>query len=499
MTRILLAGLFHETHSFTDDVTGLAQMRIHRGAALLARAGDGSQIDGFLQVAGEEGWEVVPAVSYAATPSGLVEHTVFEAFWSELDAALRDALAAGLDGIFLSLHGAMLTTEEPDVEGELLRRIRAIPGAGALPLFGVFDLHATLTPAMTLLADGLVCYRENPHVDARETAVRAARLLRHSLASTRRPRQWLRNMPILWPPTGTGTADEPMRSLEAEARAIEASHPAILAVNVVAGFSFSDTPLAGLAFGIVAEPDAPGIDAALDRLASLAWEAREAGLPAEEDMDAVLSRILPIRRGPVLLVEPADNIGGGAPGDCTGILRALLRHDVAGAGVILADAEAVQALRDAAIGQEVTLPLGGKGSRLDPGPVTLPVRLVSRSSGRFLLEDRNSHLAAAVGSMVEMGPCAVVRHRGITILLTTHKTPPFDLGQWRSQGIDPEGFSVIGVKAAVAHRRAYDRIAVESHTVRSAGPCSSDLTTLPYVRLRRPVYPLDPVAAEAFC
>jgi len=498
MTRILLAGLFHETHSFTDDVTGPAQFRIHRGAALLARAGDGSQIDGFLQVAAEQGWEVVPTVSYAATPSGLVDHAVFEAFWGELDAALRNALKIGLDGIFLSLHGAMLTTAEPDVEGELLRRIRAVPGAAALPLFGVFDLHATLTPAMAALADGLICYRENPHVDARETAVRAARLLRDSLASGRRPRQWLRNMPILWPPTGTGTADEPMRGLEAEARAIEAGHSGILAVNVVAGFSFSDTPLAGLAFGIVAEPDAEGVEAALDRLAALAWASRETGLPAEEDADEVLRRILPVRRGPVLLVEPADNIGGGAPGDCTSILRALLRHDAAGAGVILADAGAVEALRDAAIGQEMTLPLGGKGSRLDPGPVTLPVRLLSRSSGRFTLEDRNSHLAAAVGAEVEMGPCAVVGFRGITILLTTHKTPPFDLGQWRSQGIDPESFRIIGVKAAVAHRRAYDPIAATSHTLRSPGPCSSGLSLLPYRRLRRPVYPLDPDAGLAF-
>lgn len=498
MTRILLAGLFHETHSFTDDVTGFGQMRIHRGAELLARAGDRSQIDGFLGVAAEEGWEVVPAVSYAATPSGTVDHAVFEAFWSELETALRKALAVGLDGIFLSLHGAMLTTAEPDVEGELLRRIRATPGAAGLPLFGVFDLHATLTPAMTELADGLVCYRENPHVDARDTAARATRLLRHCLATGRRPRQWLRNMPILWPPTGTGTADEPMRGLEAEARAIEASHPGILAVNVVAGFSFSDTPLAGLAFGVVAEPGAAGVEAALARLSTLAWKTREAGLPAEEDVDEVLRRILPVKRGPVLLVEPADNIGGGAPGDCTAILQALLRHEVENAGVILADAEAVQALSGATIGEEMALPLGGKGSRLDPGPVTLPVRLLSRSSGRFTLEDRNSHLAAAVGTEVEMGPCAVVRYRGITILLTTHKTPPFDLGQWRSQGIEPESLSVIGVKAAVAHRRAYDPIAAGSHTVRSLGPCASDIALLPYTRLRRPVYPLDTAMSAPF-
>ena len=48
------------------------------------------------------------------------------------------------------------------------------------------------------------------------------------------------------------------------------------------------------------------------------------------------------------------------------------------------------------------------------------------------------------GVRIEMGPCAVVRHGGVTILLTAKKTPPFDLGQLRSQGIEPESLSVIG-------------------------------------------------------
>src|SRR5580698_2058461 len=41
MTRIFLAGIFHETHSFTDDVTGIDRFMIHRGQALLDRIGDG--------------------------------------------------------------------------------------------------------------------------------------------------------------------------------------------------------------------------------------------------------------------------------------------------------------------------------------------------------------------------------------------------------------------------------------------------------------------------
>ncbi|MBA2587109.1 MAG: MlrC C-terminal domain-containing protein, partial [Alphaproteobacteria bacterium] len=73
----------------------------------------------------------------------------------------------------------------------------------------------------------------------------------------------------------------------------------------------------------------------------------------------------------------------------------------------------------------------------------------------------------------------------------TKRLAPMDLGQWRSQGINPEDLTMIGIKAAVGHRRAYDPIAAASFTVSTAGPCTSDLARLPYKRLRRPVFPLD--------
>src|SRR5207249_2389225 len=103
----------------------------------------------------------------------------------------------------------------------------------------------------------------------------------------------------------------------------------------------------------------------------------------------------------------------------------------------------------------------------------------------------HSHLASMCGIHINMGPSAVVRSGGVRILLTSRKTPPFDLGQWRSQGIDPESLRVIGVKAAVAHRRAYDPIAKASYTVDTPGPCSSNLRAFPFRKIRRPVFPLD--------
>jgi len=158
--------------------------------------------------------------------------------------------------------------------------------------------------------------------------------------------------------------------------------------------------------------------------------------------------------------------------------------------VAITDAAAVKALTNVPIGGKASLAIGGKGSRLDLGPVTLEVELVSRSNGRFELEDLKSQIVV-LGRTIDMGPSAVVRHRGLTILLMSLRLAPMDLGQWRSQGIDPEKLSAIGIKAAVGHRRAYDKIASASYTVRTRGPCTSDLTQLPYRRIRRPVYPLD--------
>jgi microcystin degradation protein MlrC len=489
VTKVLLAGLYHETNTFAPEVTDTAQFTVRRGAELLDCAADGSPIDGFLEVAAEEGWTVAPALSASAMPSGPVADRVLESFWAGLEDAVNRSV--GLDAIFLALHGAMVTESTEDPEGEMLQRLRALPMAAELPIFGVFDLHANVSPRMVAHANGLVAYRENPHVDARLSACRAAKLLARALRERRVPRMVHAAVPILWPPGGTGTADPPMSELEALARQIEREDPDIWAVNVAAGFAFADVFNAGVSFSAVMTGPSESAEAALDRLAARAQALRERGLADERTVDEVLSEILPVRRGPVLLVEPADNIGGGAPGDGTAILRALLRHRAENAAVIINDASAVGLLQNVPLGGSTRLSIGGKGWPLDEGPVAATGVLLSRSDGRFTLEDRRSHLAAMQGIHVDMGPCAVVRVDGVTILLTSRRTPPFDLGQWRSQGIEPSSLAIIAVKAAVAHRQAYDPITAASYRVLTPGPCASDLRTLPYRRVRRPIFPLD--------
>lgn len=484
--RVLIAGLFHETHTFLEGTTTLGEFAVLRGEEMLGRAGDSSPRGGVLERAQVFQWTTIPAVDFCALPSAIVEDEVFEAYWREL----RPCLERNLEAICLVLHGAMVCESIADVEGELLRRIRSVVGPGVL-IFGVFDLHANFTGDMAALADGLVGYRENPHTDGRRAGEIAAELLQRSLITRQRPKMAWRHPAIMWPPTGTGTAQEPMASLEAMARRLEARHPEFWAVSVVAGFSFADTPETGVSFVIVHTGEDAMASAALDELCAHAEVHRAEGNATDPAVSEVMAQLRPLPPGLTVLVEPADNIGGGAPGDATGLLRALLEFEIPNAAIAINDPAAVEALGKLRPGDRVVVPIGGRGSRLDAGPVTLEVELIRTSDGRFELEDKNSHLASMSGDFYDMGPCAVVRAGNLTMLLTSRKTPPFDLGQWRSQGIEPTAFSVIAVKAAVAHRRAYDPIATRMLWVNTPGPCTSDLRGLPYVKIRRPIFPLD--------
>ncbi len=497
--RVLLAGLFHETHTFLEGTTSLREFEIARGKELFARRGDASPLGGFLEIADDCGWEVLPTIDYRATPGATVDDAVFESFWSELQQRAIPEIREGIDAIYLVLHGAMVSQTYPDVEGELLHRIRRLDGAARVPIFGVYDLHANFTWTMASNVECLVAYRENPHTDAKDAAIRAARLLQRRFETGQQTRMIWTGTNLVWPPTGVATANDPMRALESLAREIEAAQTNVWAVNVNAGYSFADTLDTGVSFGAVIEhhdgdPARPPELDELARLVRLADELRDQGNVTDRPIDAVLDELDRDAPGLTAIVEPSDNIGGGAPGDGTGILRAFVERGFENAAVAINDPEAVAALADLQPGEMKTLAIGGKGSRLDAGPLELEVELVSRSDGRFELEDKQSHLASMSGSFFDMGSTAVVRHEGVIILLSSRKTPPFDLGQWRSQGVDPAALSFIGIKAAVAHRAAYDPITSRSFWVDTPGPCTSNLKNLPFRRIRRPVFPLDAAA-----
>ena len=78
--------------------------------------------------------------------------------------------------MYLDLHGAMVSEQVDDGEGEFLRRVREAVGSD-IPVIASLDFHANVTQAMFAHSDALICYRTYPHVDMAQTGQRCAQLL----------------------------------------------------------------------------------------------------------------------------------------------------------------------------------------------------------------------------------------------------------------------------------------------------------------------------------
>ncbi len=172
--RVILAGIFHETHTFLEGETTLADFTRRDGDAMFAARGDGSPLAGVLEVAEEHAWNILPVIDLRATPSAIVADNVVDVFWEAFQETVHREQERGIDGVCLVLHGAMTTRSLQDVEGELLRRLRALPALARVPVCGVLDLHGNISPDTIELADGMIAYRRNPHTDACAAGAAAA-------------------------------------------------------------------------------------------------------------------------------------------------------------------------------------------------------------------------------------------------------------------------------------------------------------------------------------
>ncbi|CAL1517215.1 M81 family metallopeptidase [Chitinophaga sp. MM2321] len=483
---IFVSGLFHETHTFLRDKTELAHFKevsLYHGQEILEHNQDNSSpMDGFLSYAREKKWQVIPGVQLAAMPSGTVKEDVITYFRKHFFSSL-EKVCDSIDAVYLVLHGAMVSENTPDVEGSLLEELHHfLQRKGRdIPVVAVLDLHANVSQKMMDYSTCMYAYRKNPHTDARDAAIRAAQLLDHILTHPDVRKVYHQSRHII-PPTGLGTAAEPMKSLLMHAAAIEASDPDVLCINVMGGYAYADIPDCGFSLGCYTKGDTEKARIYLAELMALLEENLISAYPPENSLEEVwtILRNEPDVTAPVLLIEASDNIGGGTPGDGTGILAPLLATGRKGIIAVINDAVAVQQCYGVGIGKEITLAVGAKTDHFHGDPVQLQGSIRHLSDGRFELENKNSHLASISGAYVNMGSCAVIENEQAIVLLTSHKTPPMDIGQLRSQGIQPEAAAFIIVKAAVSHKQAYDPIAKRSFYIDSPGLCTSYLERLPY-------------------
>jgi microcystin degradation protein MlrC len=185
MPNILMAECMQEVSSFNPVPSAYDSFHVERGPELLSQRGLNTAIGGALSVFEAAGCEVVPAYAARAGSAGLLSADG----WARLSAEFLDAVAArlpGVDGVYVSLHGAMGADGELDPEGHLLAALRRLAG-DAVPLVISLDLHGILTDRMLRAIDGLAIYHTYPHVDFADTGERAARLLLRLLDGGVRP------------------------------------------------------------------------------------------------------------------------------------------------------------------------------------------------------------------------------------------------------------------------------------------------------------------------
>ena len=485
--RIAIGGFAQESNSFSpvpgswthfgpdevlvggDIVTALSGTRTEMGAAIDRARGDGL--------------ELVPLVhARASSSAGHVMADVFERIRDDMVARLR--AAAPLDGVLLVLHGAMVVDGLDDGTGEVLRAVRGTVGP-EVPVVGTLDLHANVTERMVSAATALVGYHTAPHVDQAETGLRGLALLRDTIGGTVQPVGALRKLPMILPGETARTTDGPYAEVMDGAEQL-ARRADVLDASVFSVQPWLDVYDVGCSVVVVTDADRDLAEREADRLADAFWRRRRGfDVTLTPTIDAI-GAALASERHPFVLVDSADAPSSGAPGDSTVVLRALLdARPTRDCYHTVVDAQAVEVMLAAGVGETVTLSVGAKGAPALYAPVALTGRVRLISDGDF------AEKGPGRGPILHRGRTGVLQVGHIYLVVMERAVRQWDPELYRSVGLEPRDAQIVVVKSPAAFRAAYGPIAAEIVLLDATGVCSPHLRSLPFKRVRRPLYPLD--------
>ena len=485
--RIAIGCIGHETNTFSPVLTTLDNFNkgsYHRGDEIIAAfQGTRTITGGFLDVAEQLNLQPVPLLWAFATPSGMVEHAAYQTLKAEFLTLLRNA--GKLDGVLLDLHGAMVTEELEDAEGDLIQAVREIVGETWIAT--TLDLHANITAKMAHYSDVIIGFDTYPHVDCYERGFEAGQLLFSMNQGKIQPTMAYRQLPLLTAPPAQCTMKPPMTDVINALHDLETER-GIVTATLSMGFPFADITDAGVSVLVTTNGDMALAEAHADQFASNIWEMHEAFTFNLHTVEAAIEIANQTDGNPIVLADGADNPGGGGPCDGTTILQKFIEADVQDAVIaVIADPESVAQAVEVGVGNRVQLNVGGKTDTQHGAPVALTGSIKSLSDGRFIHKGPMGR-----GTAGNMGRTAVVQVGGIEIILTERRIQPYDAQVLRSVGIEPKARKLIALKSAVHFRADYTPIAHQILDVDTPGVHSPNLFNYDYQKLRRPIYPLDP-------
>lgn len=415
----------------------------------------------------------------AAAPGGTISAAAWQALQQALLQPLRDLLAStAIDGVYFSLHGAMVCEGELAPERFLLRAVRQLIGP-ALPLAASFDMHANLAPEIAELADIVVGYKTYPHVDMHATGHKALSLLHRAIRSGERPCSVILPVGQLLPSHAMTTASGPMAELEQVAAALQ-QQPGVLDVTPFGGFAYADTPYSGASASVCVAGER---EQAQQRAAVLAAEIRARAPrfrislpnPRQGVADALAWRRE--HGGCVAVLEPADNPMSGGIGDTPALLSALLAAELDCEAVFcfIHDPAVVARAHAAGVGASLEVMLGGRVSADYGLPLPFAGTVERLCDGRFINEGPMEQ-----GLVCDWGRSVVLRKGRIRVVVTATCRSPNDPAWCRMHGIDLDEIGLWCVKAKNHFRAAFASRLARIIDTDSPGPAALDLTLLPY-------------------
>ena len=487
---IAVAGFQHETNTFAPIPTpfetfkeGGAWPAMKFGTEVIdTLSGLNLPMGGFLDEADD--FDIVPILWTFAEPGGYVTDDAFD----RIAAMIVDGVtqAGDIDGVYLDLHGAMVTQSHEDGEAELLRRIRQVTRP-ALPIAVSLDLHGNMSRDFFDRASSVAIYRTYPHVDMADTGARARKLLREELArGTPFAKAW-RQLDYIIPIQAQSTRREPGGRLYAMLPGMTSD--TVSSVDFVFGFPPADVADCGcsvFAYGT----DQQAVDDAADTMIT-ALQAAEDDLhnPLVPATDAVAKagRLAGSASKPVLIADAQDNPGAGATGDTTGVLAALVDGGAQNAIIgMLWDPETAGIAHEAGKGAEIDVAIGGRFPQLGTGPFKARVRVEALSDGQFTFTGPMYGKAQA-----NLGPMAALkvldRDCDVTVVVGSNRTQNADQAIFAHMGIDPAKQEIVVVKSAVHFLADYEPIAETVIFAESPGANPCQLDRIPFTRLRKGV------------
>ncbi len=488
MKRIGIIQILQETNYFNPIQTvpgDFGNFGIGTGREVLEKYGKVGEIDGFVR--GLRKWpgrvRPVGVLRLQAWSGGPAARRTRRWFAENLSRELGKA--GRLDGLLVALHGAMMAVDEPDIEGFLLEKIRAIVGPD-IPVVATVDLHAYMTPRMIENASAIVGYHTFPHVDQPETGIRAAGVLRRIFAGAK-PVSALVRLPMITGGELQSTFAPPLRPIFRDLVALE-GRKGVLSTAILMTQAYLDVPELGWSVLIVTDGD-PGLARrkALS-LASRCWPVRERLMEKFLKAPACIDRALACKGGPVVIADGADATNSGGGGDSIHLLKEMMGRSIPGGALtIMVDPKAVARAFAAGRGGAFRFAVGGKRDHIFSQPLKVAGKVASvhRKAAYVLTGHGGNNLK------IDMGRAAVVRIGDVTLLLVEKPGPGSTPLMYRCVGLEPRDFKIVIVKSPLGFRAEFGPFAADIILSDCPGCASSRFDSLPFRRISRPLWPLD--------